>query len=105
MSELGLSDEEQKLVGLLARDDASKASRLGFYAAALLPASVFGVYGVVKSDLVALGLAFAGLFLFVLWRISQELQYLKPTIGVFQKVAAHEKRLSATSMRSAPPSS
>jgi hypothetical protein len=100
MSELGLNDEELKLVAALARDDASKASRLGFYAAAILPTLLLGSYGILKPELVSLGLAFAGLLLFFVWHISRELQYLKPTIGVFQKIAAHERRAEVNAQRS-----
>jgi len=91
MSDLGLTQLEKNLVAALAHESDSKSSRLGFYAAVLIPALAFAGYGIYKKDLVALGLAFFGLLLFLWWRISQELQHFEPYAGVFKKVAAHER--------------
>lgn len=67
-------------------------SRIGFYSAAVFPALLFAGYGVFSQNLVAMAVAFGGLFFFVIWMISQELSHIAPYISVFQKVMAHEQR-------------
>jgi hypothetical protein len=53
---------------------------------------LFGGYGLVNQDFIAELLAFLGVFLFVLWRISPELGHHKVAQSALRKVAEHERR-------------
>ncbi len=91
MSDLGLTKEERGYVERVARDEYGAKLRAGFYACVIAPSVAFGTYGFVKHDFVAEFIAFIGLFLFMWWRISQELQRLDVFKSLFLKIARHEK--------------
>ncbi|HVO48354.1 MAG TPA: hypothetical protein VMT29_18710 [Steroidobacteraceae bacterium] len=55
---------------------------------------LFAAYGLSTRDFIAELLAFIGVFLFVLWRASQEMSYLKVAQSTLRKVAAHERQNS-----------
>ena len=86
MTELDLTDEERALVARWALIKADNGSRLSFYAAALFPALVFGIYGMLHKDIVALGLAFVGLVGFLVWRVSRELRFAPLHHSLFVKL-------------------
>lgn len=92
MSRLDLTTEERRLAEDMARDRSSVGSRLGFYASVLVPIILFGGYGVLRFDAVALGVAFLGLLIFVGWRISREFRYLPTYKSLFRKIAEHERQ-------------
>ena len=95
MSKLGLSKEERNYVSRIALAQESTLGRIGFYAAALVPATGFGIYGIVRADFVALGLAFAGLLFFSLWRIISEIRHAPLFFSLFSKIDAFERDVGA----------
>jgi hypothetical protein len=93
MGDLNFTEPERDYVERVARDRHGVAGRVGFYAAVLTPMLLFAVYGLLTQDSVAELLAFLGVFLFVLWRASQELGFLKVAQSALRKVADHERRV------------
>ncbi len=90
MSRLGLDPLERALVAQLAVGD-SRLHRLWYYAAALVPALGFGGWGIARGDVVALGLGFAGLVLFVLWNLAGEWRLAPVFASLCAKVDAFER--------------
>ncbi|WP_440222047.1 hypothetical protein ACQQ2N_13250 [Dokdonella sp. MW10] len=90
MSRLGLDPLERALVAQLAVGD-SRLHRLGYYAAALVPALGFGAWGIARGDVVALGLGFAGLVLFVIWNLAGEWRLAPVFASLCAKVDAFER--------------
>lgn len=66
-------------------------ARLGFYTAALVPAIGFGGYGLIRSDFLALAMAFLGLLFFVLWRMAGEVKSSPLFFSIFSKIEALER--------------
>jgi hypothetical protein len=95
MSKLGLTEGERALVSQMASAQYSRFQRLWFYTAALVPAIGFGVYGLVRADLVALALGFAGLVLFCTWRITTEIQAASVFDSLCSKIDAFERETGA----------
>jgi hypothetical protein len=91
MSDLKLDTSERELVEAMARDTHSPASRIGFFASVLVPVLAFAAYGIFKKDIVAVGLAFAGLLIFVWWRLSHEFTKVPIYKSLFTKILNHEK--------------
>lgn len=91
MTHLDLTKDERALLVRVANDPHSVKSRLGFYASVMAPLLGFCAYGFVKRDFIAEFIAFAGLFLFMAWRISQEFRRLAVYKSLLCKIAAHEK--------------
>jgi|GEM_PF-2412888 len=91
MSHIGFSKEERQFVEYCASERAGVGSRLGFYASVLVPVILFGCYGVLQRDFVAVTVALVGLLIFVWWRLSAEMNHVKVHRSVFEKVLAHEK--------------
>ncbi len=90
-SRLGLTQEERALVAQVAASKESRFHRLWFYSAALVPAVGFGIYGLIRADLVAVALGFAGLVLFCWWRLAGELR-AAPVFGALcSKIDAFER--------------
>ena len=63
---MNLTPEEEFLLARFARDK----GRGGFYAAVLIPIALFGVYGFVTRDVIALAIAFLGALALLVWHIS-----------------------------------
>ena len=101
MSDLHFTDEERELVDAMARDRHGMASRLGFYAAVLVPVLVFGAYGVIRRDLLATALALVGLAIFVCWNLSEESKYIGLYQSIFRKVAQHQRDTAAPAQQAA----
>ncbi len=92
MGDLNLTEAERDYIERVARDRSGASSRVGLYAAVLTPMLLFAGYGLVTQDFVAELLAFVGVFLFIVWRASQELGHLKVAQSALRKVAEHERR-------------
>jgi hypothetical protein len=95
MSDLEFTQPERELIENFARYHHSVASRLGFYGSVLVPVLLFGSYGVMKQDFVAVTVSLIGLLIFVWWRISHELVYIKIYQSIFQKILKHEQAVAA----------
>jgi hypothetical protein len=65
-------------------------SWLGFYAAILVPIVVFAIYGLVRRDIVAMGIAFGGLLLYQIWKIATDLSRIAIYRSLMTKMAARE---------------
>ena len=92
MGDLNFTEPERDYVERVARDRHGVAGRIGFYAAVLTPMLLFAAYGLLTQDFIAELLAFLGVFLFVLWRASQELGLFRVAQSALRKVAEHERR-------------
>ncbi len=90
-SKLELTREERALVAQVASAKQPRLHRLWFYSAALLPAVGFGVYGIIRADLIALALGFAGLVLFCYWRIASEFRAAPLFDSLCSKIDAFER--------------
>jgi hypothetical protein len=91
MSKLNLTREELSLVHSLSLGRGDSATRLGFYASVLVPALAFAGYGWIHGDVLAIGIAFAGLVGFLCWRISRELSLAPIYKSLFSKIAENER--------------
>jgi uncharacterized membrane protein YoaK (UPF0700 family) len=92
MGDLNLTEPERDYVERIARDRSGSSGRIGLYAAVLTPMLLFAGYGLITQDFIAELLAFLGVFLFVLWRATQELSFLKVAQSALRKVAEHERQ-------------
>jgi hypothetical protein len=91
MARLGLTEPERNYVARMAAVRESRYSRVGFYSAVLVPAFGFGVYGLLRADVVALGLGFAALAYFSLWRIAGEVRHAPTFFSICRKIAESER--------------
>lgn len=91
MSDLHFTEDETGLVNAMAGDRHGFASRVGFYASVLVPVFIFGAYGILNRDFLAVVLALVGLAIFVCWTLSRESKYLALYTSIFQKVAEHQR--------------
>lgn len=91
MGDLRLTNEEREIFEAMARDRNGRWSRLTFYGSIVGPFLAFAVYGAIKRDLAALLIAFGGLFLFLLWRLSYEFDRLDTYKAACKKVVEHER--------------
>lgn len=66
---MNFSPDEQALIAHLARPE-SALQQWGFYVATLVPIAAFAGYGLVRGDMIALGMAFFALLGFLLWYLS-----------------------------------
>jgi hypothetical protein len=64
--------------------------RLGYYAAILLPMVWFAIYGVIRRDVVAVSIAFAGILLYQLWGVSDYLSRAPLNRSLICKIAQRE---------------
>ncbi len=71
---MDFTSDERSLISYFAQQESS-LHRWGFYAAGLIPIFAFGGYGLMRQDIVALGMAFFALFGFLLWHISASRRY------------------------------
>lgn len=90
MSKFGLTATERRYVARIAATDHRGGQRVAFYAAVLAPLFGFAAYGMMRRDVVALALAFAGLAAFLFWRIAQEMASAPLYFSVFSKIEAFE---------------
>jgi hypothetical protein len=67
-------------------------SRFLFYASIIFPLLGFGVFGTIRQDLAALIIGFGGLFLFALWRLSQEFEHVETYKSASKKIVEHERK-------------
>ena len=84
----------------MARDRNGRWSRLTFYGSIVGPLLAFAVYGAINRDFAALLIAFGGLFVFLLWRVSQEFDRLDTYKAACIKVVEHER--TRANIESAP---
>ena len=91
MNRLNLTDAERALVAQMAASSESVYSRLWFYAACLVPSVSFGIYGALQKDIVALGLGFLALCLFIGWSIFNEMKSTPFYIALFKKIDAFDR--------------
>ena len=92
MNELGFTEQEQSYVTRIAGVKVTSFYRVWFYSALLVPFIAFGIYGLVRGDLIALGLAFTALVFFSIWRIASEIKHAPLFFSIFSKIAEYEKR-------------
>lgn len=92
MSKLGLTETEQNYVTQIAAAKESGFGRVGFYLAVFMPALTFGLYGLVRGDIIALGLGFAAFVFYSIWRIAGEIQHAPLYVSIMSKVAAFERQ-------------
>lgn len=71
---MDFTPDERSLISYLAQQE-SALHRWGFYLAALGPIFAFGGYGLLRQDLVALGMAFFALLGFLIWHVSASRRY------------------------------
>lgn len=90
MSKLGLTPAQRRYVARIASADHRGGQRLAFYTAVLGPLFAFAAFGLIRRDVVALALAFAGLAAFLIWRIAQEMASAPLYLSVFSKIEAFE---------------
>jgi hypothetical protein len=95
VSDLELTKEERGYVMRVAHSEYSARSNWGFHAAFILPMLAFSLYGLICGDFVAEFIAFSGLLLFLLWRISRENERLVVRNSLFRKIADHERNHGA----------
>jgi len=94
MSDLNLNSEERALLHAW-RGQPSTLGRIAFYAAIMSPLLLFAAYGMLKRDFIAEFIAFLGVFLFLLWRISQEIPRARAYQSMLAKILEHERIASA----------
>ena len=82
---MDFTPDERSLISYFAQEESS-LHRWGFYLAALVPIFAFGGYGIVRQDLVALGMAFFGLFGFFIWYVSASRRYSRSLASICRKI-------------------
>jgi hypothetical protein len=102
MGELNLTEPERDYIERIARDRHGVAGRVRFYMAVLTLMLLFAAYAVLTQDFIAEFLTFLGVFLFVLWRASQELGLFKVGQSALQKVADHGQQGRSTRHATTP---
>lgn len=95
MSDLELTKEERDYAMRVAHSNYSTSRHWAYCASFVLPMLMFCLYGLLRNDFIAEFIAFFGLLLFLLWRISQETENLRVRKSFFHKVAEHERKHSA----------
>lgn len=95
MSDLNLNADERALLHAW-RGQPSTLGRIAFYAAIMTPLLSFAAYGMFKGDYIAEFIAFLGAFLFLLWRISQEIPRMSAYQSMLAKILEHERAAEAT---------
>jgi len=90
MNDEALTVEERALMNSWSGRSQDAFSRLGYYAAILLPLVVFAIYGLAKRDVVAIAIAFGGLLLYQLWNIGHDLSRVAIYRSLMTKMAARE---------------
>ncbi len=79
----------------IAHDNYSVGWYWAYYASFVLPMLAFCVYGLIRRDFVAEFIAFLGLLMFLLWRISRDMSRLSLYKSLFRKVVEHERKPGA----------
>jgi hypothetical protein len=93
MSRLGFNADERALVAQMVLSRESRRQRLWFYSAALVPAVVFGGYGIVRADMVALIVGFGALAFFTYWNLASEFKNSPIFFSIFAKIDAFERHV------------
>lgn len=89
-SDLDLTAEEHALLQRWCAQSSSVRVYLGYYGAILLPMIAFAIYGLIKRDVIALSIAFAGLLIYQLYRIATDFDRSGLYQSLFRKIAARE---------------
>jgi hypothetical protein len=84
---LELTPEERGLLLRWRAQSETLLAYLGYYGAILLPMVAFAAYGIIKRDVIALSIAFAGLLIYQLYRIATELSQLALYQSLASKIA------------------
>jgi hypothetical protein len=95
MNRLDFSAEERALLNAW-QVRSQTTERLGFYATVLAPMAIFAVYGLLKRDVIAEFIAFFGLFLFLLWRLSAENSRARVYRSMMSKIIEHERTAASS---------
>jgi hypothetical protein len=95
MSDLELTKEEQDYVMRAAHNSDTAWSYWAYYASFIVPMVVFCLYGLVRCDVIAEFIAFGGLLLFFMVRISRDAKRVGVHKAFFRKVANHERNNGA----------
>lgn len=82
---MDFTPDEKYYMAYFARTD-KPLYRWGFYAAWLLPILVFGGYGLLQQDTIALGMAFFALLAFNAWLIAASSRSRHIIASIFRKV-------------------
>lgn len=91
MGNLNLTEAELALVERAACNDQGMGARLSFYASILIPMVLFAAYGFFRKDFIAEFIAFVGIFIFIIWRISQEVDHVHVYQATMRKLVEHER--------------
>lgn len=83
---LDFSPEEWSIIVGFASWHGAARNRIGWYASAVGPILLFGAYGIWKSDIIALGLAFVSLLAYVAWVSAAEVRGLKEYRSICNKI-------------------
>ncbi|GLQ97878.1 hypothetical protein [Dyella mobilis] len=83
---INFTPDEKRYIAYFTRLD-KPIYRWGFYSAWLVPILAFGSYGLLRQDIVALGMAFFGLLFFTLWRIASSFRSQRIVASILDKVA------------------
>ncbi|MGB0132467.1 hypothetical protein [Dokdonella sp.] len=82
---MNFTSDEKALISYFAHQEGS-LNRWGFYLAALVPIFAFGGYGLLRQDLVALGMAFFAQLGFLLWHVSASRRYSRILASICRKL-------------------
>jgi hypothetical protein len=96
MSDLNFTPEERNYIERMARQRPGIGQYIWFYVSVFTPLVFFAGYGIINRDFIAEFVAFAGLFMIVIWRIAQECTHVQVLQSALQKIAAHEQASDAS---------
>ena len=82
---MDFTPDERSMISYFAQHE-SPMHRWGFYFATLTPIFAFAGYGLLRQDLVALGMAFFALFGFLLWHLSASRRYAPLLTSICRKL-------------------
>ena len=91
MGNLNLTTAERQFVERAALKRGSTRSLAAFYVCTLAPMLAFAAYGLVRRDAIAEFVAFAGVFLVMVWRISHEVVAIGLYESALRKIVEHER--------------
>jgi hypothetical protein len=89
-----LTQEERSVLHSWSRGTSLK-SWIGFYIAILVPMTAFAIYGIAKSDVIAVGIAYSGLLLYSLWNIASQFSRAGTYKGLSAKLIALDETRGA----------
>jgi len=97
MSQLNLTDEERAMIAAMTAPHQGVGYRVASYASVLVPVTLIACYGILRSDIVAVSVAYGGLLIYMGWQMVSELRYVKLWNSVFRKIVEHESAFEKVS--------